>query len=153
MRTFRSISEFAAHLRMVSMAISEAEHVGLDEAATLIEKQAKAEIGEELPQWPALADSTVREKEALGFTGSVSGTDPMLRTGELRDSISHEVGNRIAVVGSDDPVAIYQETGTSRIPPRPFLSTAAFREGAAAASTVGLAVANAVAGFRPERGR
>jgi phage gpG-like protein len=78
----------------------------------------------------------------------VSATDPLLRTGELRDSISHVVDGRRAVVGSDDPVAIYQETGTSRIPPRPFLSTAAVLVGEDAAKAIGAAVGNAVAGRR-----
>lgn len=85
-------------------------------------------IGHEQPQWAPLAPSTIEEKERLGFTGKVSGTDPLLRTGTLRDSIQYEV-DPIAkgvdiTLGSHDPVAAYQELGTSSIPPRPFLSTA-----------------------------
>lgn len=85
-------------------------------------------IGQELPIWPALADSTVAEKERLGYFGQVSETDPLLRDGDMRESIEAAVvpdlGSVFIVLGSDSLVALYQEMGTSTIPPRPFLSTA-----------------------------
>lgn len=94
----------------------------LAEAAVI---EAKAVIGHELPEWAALAPSTIAQKQRLGYTGQVSDTDPLLRTGKLRESIHSEtdtVGIRtVAVVGSDDPVAADQEFGTSRIPARPFI--------------------------------
>lgn len=46
---------------------------------------------------------------------------PLLRTGELRNSITFIVEGLILAVGSTDKVAAYQEQGTSHIPPRPFL--------------------------------
>lgn len=52
-------------------------------------------------------------------------TVPWLRTGALRDSIVSEVTESRAVVGSGDPVAVYQEMGTRTIPPRPFLAPSA----------------------------
>ena len=150
MRAFATPGAFAAHLRRVSQSLPHAEHVGLEAAATLVETEAKALIGQEGP-FLQLAPSTVAEKRRLGYGGQVSATDPLLREGTLRDSISHMVEGRMAVVGSDDPVAIYQETGTSTIPPRPFLAGAAFRQGEAAANEIGRAVGNAVAGLPPER--
>lgn len=148
MKSFASPGAFAAHLRRVAQTIPAAEHAGLERGAAHVETIAKDLIGQQLTSWPALADSTVAEKQRLGFTGRLSATDPLLRTGEMRDSISHVVDGRRAVIGSDDPVAIYQETGTSRIPPRPFLSTAAVLGGEDVAKAIGLAVAQAVAGRR-----
>lgn len=87
-------------------------------------KIAKEMIGRENPQWPELADTTIDEKSRLGFDTPA----PLLRTGELRDSIDYSVepvAKGVAItLGSDDPVAAYQELGTATIPPRPFLSTA-----------------------------
>ncbi|MGI4941024.1 MAG: HK97 gp10 family phage protein, partial [Janthinobacterium lividum] len=50
---------------------------------------------------------------------------PWVRSGALRDSIGHAVDADRAVVGSGDPVAAFQECGTPRMPPRPFLAPAA----------------------------
>ena len=60
------------------------------------------------------------------------GDTPLLDTGALRDSIQafvqmHGVGHGRTVVGSDDQNAVYQELGTSRIPPRSFLVSSAMR--------------------------
>lgn len=89
-------------------------------------KEAQAMIGHELEEWPALAPRTVAEKQARGFTGQISETDPLLRTGKLRDSIERTAEETAAgaegVLGSSDPVAEYQEMGTPKIPPRPFLA-------------------------------
>jgi hypothetical protein len=87
-------------------------------------KMAVDMIGRENPGWPPLAESTIAEKERLGYPSPA----PLLRTGTLRESISFEVesigiGVKV-VVGSDDLVALYQELGTPTIPPRPFLSRA-----------------------------
>lgn len=81
-------------------------------------------IGHEMPEWPPLAPSTVAEKERLGYTGQVSPTDPLLRTGEMRDSIKVEIAGLEIAIGSTNKTALYQEMGTSRIPPRPFLALA-----------------------------
>jgi hypothetical protein len=69
--------------------------------------------------WPQLAESTQRERERLGFAAN----EPLLRTGDLRESIEYTVLPREAAVeiGSNDKIAVYQELGTSRIPPRSFL--------------------------------
>ena len=64
-------------------------------------------------------------------TGSLShppGTNPSLpalRTGALRASIRQAAQADRAVIASTSPIAVYQELGTARLPPRPFLSTAA----------------------------
>lgn len=90
---------------------------------------ARSYIGQEMEEWPPLADVTVQEKERLGYTGHVSDTDPLLRTGKLRDSIEAVVtavpDGVLLDVGSNDKVAVYQEMGTATIPPRPFLALSA----------------------------
>jgi phage gpG-like protein len=71
---------------------------------------------------------------------------PWLRTGALRASIDHRTDADSAVVGSDDPVAVDQELGTLRIPPRPFLATTAAAHAAEIARSVGAAIAEALNG-------
>lgn len=96
-----------------------------------VARDAEALIGQELDVWPPLADSTVAEKERLGYTGQVSDTDPLLRTGELRGSIEADAEGTATgvegVIGSNSQVALWQEMGTAKIPPRPFLATAMAR--------------------------
>jgi len=89
---------------------------------------AKKMIGHELSIWKPLDEVTIERKEREGFTGQVSATDPLLRTGEMRESISYEVipnpEGATVIIGSSSKHAIYQELGTPTIPPRPFLSVA-----------------------------
>jgi hypothetical protein len=68
----------------------------------------------------ACAESTQEQRVALGF----SANDPLLRTGTLRDSIGHVVEGNVGYVGTNDKVAPFQEFGTSKNPPRPFLGGA-----------------------------
>jgi|ERR1039458_2089062 phage gpG-like protein len=93
--------------------------------------EAKAYIGHELSEWPALAESTVEEKSKLGYTGRLSATDPLLRTGEMRASIGAYAVGSVGVVGSNEKKALWQEMGTLRatgsIPPRPFIGMAMSR--------------------------
>lgn len=65
---------------------------------------------------------------------------PWLRTGALRDSIAVGETDGGAVVASTSDVAVHQEMGTRRIPPRPFLAPVA----AATVDEVAARVADAV---------
>ena len=141
MPNFDSITEFQRFLQTRREAVREAEERGLRSAGHLLVSTAKSLIGTEDEVWPPLADATVEEKQRLGFVGQVSWTDPLLRTGQLRDSIEAKTkvttpGRSAVDIGSDDPVAEWQEFGTRAIPPRPFLSTAVFRDGRKAAERV-----------------
>jgi len=108
--------------------LSEEVHHGLKQVAVAIETTAKEEIGHyqaaagPFAAWEPLADSTVADRVSKGFTPD----DPLLRTGELQDSIVHEVGDWEATVGSTDPVMIFHEFGTSKMPPRPVIGPALF---------------------------
>jgi HK97 gp10 family phage protein len=146
-RSFDSPGQFAAFLGGVITAMPEAEKRGLEAAAKLIEAEAKAEIGHDemaaagpFAAWAPLAQKTIEEKEYLGYVDRISLNDSLYRTGALRDSISHKVGDREAVVGSNSMIAVYQEFGTEHIPPRSFLGGAAVRKGKEAASLIGRAI-------------
>jgi HK97 gp10 family phage protein len=114
--------QFLRLLERAEAGLRPAAAVALTETMASVATEAKAYIGHEMPFWPPLAESTIRDKEQAGFPTPA----PLLRTGELRNSIEFEVdaGTLMGAVGSHDPVALFQEIGTSKIPPRPFLKTA-----------------------------
>jgi HK97 gp10 family phage protein len=128
MREFNPLA-FSEHLAILSIGIAKAEERALEKCAVLIEKDAKAQIGYyqgavgPFQDWAPLADSTETQKAKLGYALDA----PLLRKGDLRDSIEHEVEGREAVVGSKSDIAGYQEFGTETIPPRPFIGPAAFK--------------------------
>lgn len=123
-----NLPELVKALSIQKMALD--LHAGLDLCATLIEKTAKDEIGHyqgesgPFPSWAPLADSTMREKERLGYTGRFSTDDPLYRTGEMQQSIEHQTGELEAVIGTNSPIAPYHEFGTDKMPPRPFIGPA-----------------------------
>jgi phage gpG-like protein len=93
----------------------------LEQAAMLIEAEAKRVIGTYEYGWPRLKPATVARK---------AGDTPLLETGEMRDSIEHSVADdgMEAQVGSNNPKAVWHELGTSRIPARSFLMGAAMHK-------------------------
>jgi len=133
MREFASPAAFAAFLARVRDAIPRAEHEGLHAGARIVQEEIKAGMGSAqgaihgLPEWPDLAERTQAERARKGY-------DPngmLVRTGELRASVQYTVGEGHASIGSDDPIAVYQEFGTPDaahpIPPRPFVGSGLFR--------------------------
>lgn len=118
-----SLLEFAAFATELVVEIDHAKAAALEKAAKIIEKEAKRVIGTYDYEWPQLAERTQEERARLGF----SENEPLLRTGELRDSISTNIVKRgeEATIGSSLKRAIYQELGTATIPPRSFLVQAA----------------------------
>jgi phage gpG-like protein len=105
-------------------------HPGLELCAQLVEQTAKEEIGQyqaeigPFPAWAELAESTLEQKERLGYSPP---DNPLWREGELEKSISHEVENDEATIGSDSEIMIYHEFGTSKMPMRPVLGPALVR--------------------------
>lgn len=103
------------------------EHA-MGKAVAIIQKDANGRIGEyqqavgPFPQWEPLADSTEFDKARGGYPVDA----PLLREGDLRDSIEAEHHGMEGIVGSKDPIAGYQEFGTASIPPRPFIGPAGF---------------------------
>lgn len=129
MKEFGSLAQFAAHLVALEAGVALAAHHGLKKVAVEIERTAKSEFGEYQPAvggfgaWSPLAEATKADRVRKGYTPD----DPLLRSGKLRGSVSHEVSWLEAVIGSDSDVMVYQELGTSKIPPRPVLGPAAER--------------------------
>ncbi len=98
----------------------------------------------------ALERAAVRIETAVKQTLShLPGDDhaaPWLRTGELRTSVTHQIAEQAAVVGSADPVAVDQELGTRTLPPRPFLAPTAAAEAEGVAHDVAELMRGAVEG-------
>ncbi|WP_435018496.1 HK97-gp10 family putative phage morphogenesis protein [Tundrisphaera sp. TA3] len=130
MSSFSSLGHLAAHFAEIALKQHEMEHHALEKVGKLVEKRAKAKIGEYQDEagpfiaWPELADFTKEDRLRQGF----SENDPLLRTGAMRDSIGHQVAGSEVHVGSNSDIAVYQELGTSKIPPRSFLGGAAVDE-------------------------
>lgn len=122
----------------------------LEIVARKVEATAKSEIGVyqdaigPFGAWPELAESTQEERGRLGYTPN----DPLLRTGELQRSISHNVKDLEATIGSDSDIMVYQEFGTSRIPPRPVIGPAAERNHEVIMKELGGAVVAGLIGSR-----
>ncbi len=125
-----TLGDFIRHAATLTADLESAKSVAIVRASKMVARESKAMIGKENPEWPPLAESTIEDKRRQGYKVPA----PLLREGDLRDSIQwsaphHEgVGTVCGYVGSNDPVAEYQELGTSRIPPRSFLMTAAVRK-------------------------
>lgn len=144
-----TIDSFAAMLLATAAAMPMAEKAALQAAGEIVEKEAKAEIGAyqgaagPFAAWEPLAESTQNERAHQGFTPD----DPLLRTGEMRDSIGLVVEGHEAYVGSNSDIAVYQELGTSKgIPPRSFLGGAAVRKSAEVRDVIGREMIGALVG-------
>jgi hypothetical protein len=119
MKTF---AEFADQLEAAIATVVPRIEIGLDKVGTLALTLSVEYPGHYQPGWPALAESTLADKEAKGFPVP----SPLKRTGAMAESYRKElVPTELAVVvGSEDKVALWQEMGTSRIPPRPVVGLA-----------------------------
>jgi len=149
MKEFKSLMDFSAFMKLaVPIAMAAELKRGLEASAKAIEETAKAEIGKyqpevgPFPEWPELAEATQQDRERQGY----SPDEPLLRRGDLRDSIKREVGNLEAVIGSKSEIAAYQEFGTDKIPARPFMGPAAFRNKDKIARAVGAAAVSGLFG-------
>lgn len=140
MMEFKSFGAFAAHLIALHARDKIVEHEALEHACVEIEDRAKAKFGEYQAEagpfaaWAPLAQSTIDDRVAKGFTPD----DPLLRSGETRDSIDHKVVANEGHVGSDSDVLLWLELGTSKMPPRSTLGAAAFEMGPKIAEEIGL---------------
>ena len=111
-------------------AVEDAVPAGVKAGAEIIRDEIKREMGVYQDEagpfeaWQELARRTKRERVALGFTEN----DPLRRSGELAASVGERSEGNRASIGSDDPVAVWQERGTERIPPRAAIGGSAFRK-------------------------
>jgi HK97 gp10 family phage protein len=139
---FKDLGSLAAHFeRIAAQAATVNSGAGLEKAAALLAEKARDGIGEyhdavgPIPAWAPLADATKADRVTQGYTED----EPLLRSGELRDSISHEVSGNTAWVGSTSELAPLHEFGTSRMPPRPIFGTALYENINEVVQEVGLA--------------
>lgn len=139
-----AIGDFLMFLEGAHRAMAGAAEGAMERACQVVEHEAREEIGSyqgaaaPFPAWAELADSTKADRVRQGFPEN----DPLLRTGEMRDSIGHSVvatgvGTVEGTVGSTSQIAVYQELGTDRIPPRSFLGGALMREEAVVVKILG----------------
>lgn len=147
-RHFNSLESFTAMLTRQVVAMPLALESGLERVARKVEATAKSEFGTyqpstgPFPAWAELAESTQDERERLGFTPN----DPLLRTGDLKDSIGHEVDGMEAIIGSKSEVMVFHEFGTAKMPPRPVLGPAAARNKEAIENILGAAFVGGLIG-------
>ncbi len=122
------LADLAAHFKRIHEELRPAMEAEMHVAMEGVAEVAKGMIGHEMPGWDPLSASTVAEKERLGYVGRISPTDPLLRTGELENSLSGEAiverNTIVGVVGSTSDHSIEMELGSSRVPPRPFIMPA-----------------------------
>lgn len=124
------LEQFARQLSSASAQIATDLEFTFNAIVKEIEETAKEEIGVYQPAygpfdaWSPLAESTKADRVRLGY----SEDDPLLRSGELRDSIESEIVGLTAIVGTKSEIGLWQEVGTDRIPPRPFIGPAYVRK-------------------------
>ena len=124
--------------------MAEGQREGLTQAAELVEEDAKASLGTHqaaagpIPAWSDLSPVTQADRVSRGF----SPNEPLLRTGELRDSIDIDVFRDHAHVGSTHDGAPAHELGSDTVPQRSFLAGAAYRNEEEIAELIGQAVFN-----------
>jgi hypothetical protein len=121
MRTM-SLLEFAAELERIA-ELEMTNKLVIEAGCQMIQHEAKSVLGtyNAKPTWPQLSAATQAERERKGYAPNA----PLLRTGELRDSIEYTIiDHEEGQVGSDLDIAVYQELGTSKVVPRPFLEPA-----------------------------
>ena len=124
------LEQFAREMSSASASIATGLESNFRVIVKEIEETAKEEIGIYQPAygafdaWAPLAESTKADRVRLGY----SEDEPLLRSGELRDSIESEVVGLAAIVGTRSEIGLWQEVGTTHIPPRPFIGPAYVRK-------------------------
>lgn len=158
MTTFKNPGAFAKFLQNKAAGLPTVQTRALSKAAAIVQSDAKARIGHyqaeagPFPAWDPLTDATIADKQRQGY----GVPDPLLRTGQMRESIDVSVSPDGFVVGSRDPIALYQELGTHgpnpapdgyHVPPRPFLGPALYEN----QEQVVAAVTTEIVGFLADR--
>jgi len=121
---------FAREMSFASAKIAAEIEIGFHIIVQEIEETAREDIGVYQPAygpfeaWAPLAESTKADRVRQGYTED----EPLLRSGELRDSIESEVVGLAAIVGTKSQIGFWQEVGTENIPPRPFIGPAYVRK-------------------------
>ena len=148
-----------AHLAAMAAAMPAAEERAMTLACALVRDEARQAIGHTeggagpFDAWPPLAAATQAQRVREGFAPDA----PLLRDGSLRDSIrmvvTRSAGVIEGIVGSASEIAVYQELGTARIPPRSFLGVAAVQVADAVVAALGRGVVDGLSDHRTRMNR
>ena len=111
-----TLASFAAHLHQIDRDLKVTNEAIVARACAMVAAEAKRVLGTYDYNWTPLAASTLEKKKA---------DTPLLETGAMRASIEWIAHDLQGLVGSNSDIAVWQELGTSKIPPRPFLQGAA----------------------------
>lgn len=151
MMEFATLADLAHHLTRDTVGGLVATRKGLEVATAILQKEAKAEFGHyqdtegPFPEWAELADATKEDRVAKGFTEN----DPLLRTGDLRDSIERETSDWEGTVGSTSEIMPFHEFGTAKMPPRPVMGPALYRKAEEIAELIGSFAVSGLVGYQP----
>lgn len=119
-----SPAELALMLERSAVKIREELVLPTKAVMEAVAKEAKEAIGTYDYGWQQLAPATQEERVRMGY----SANEPLKRTGELQASVVGDAEQTTygaeGAVGSDDPIAIFHEFGTVRMPARAVFSTA-----------------------------
>jgi len=137
------LEQFAREMSFASATIATGLEASFRVIVKEIEETAKEEIGVYQPAygpfnaWAPLAESTKADRIRMGY----SEDEPLMRSGELRESIQSEVVGLAAIVGTKSEIGPWLEVGTERIPPRPFIGPAYVRKIDPLMESIGRAIA------------
>jgi hypothetical protein len=123
-----SVVGFIAKLKTIELEMNVLGPAIIAHACELVAAEAKRVLGTEGYDWPALSPATLAHKMQSGM---------LLETGAMRASIEWNSSGNEGHVGSNSDIAVFQELGTSRIPPRSFLGLAMAHSLPFAAETFG----------------
>ena len=152
---FTSFLEAAVHCGELALAAHEADEIALEKATKFLQKKVKDKYGEYQPEagpfvaWAELAESTKQDRERQGYPED----EPLLRTGDVRESIEREVKDSEGFVGSDNDIAVWEELGTKNMPPRSTMGSAGVENAEAIVKIVGDEVVMALVGEQVFKGR
>lgn len=148
---FASLADLALHLTRDTVGGLVRTREGLEVATAILQKEIKGEFGHYQPAegpfaaWPELAESTKADRVAQGYTEN----DPLLRRGDLRDSIERESSDWEGIVGSTSEIMPFHEFGTSKMPPRPAFGPALYRKAEEIAHLIGSFAVSGLVGYQP----
>lgn len=133
---FKSLKSFAAHIRKQAEKLPLYERKVSLFIGEIMEKEAQDKIGHlhdaagPFSAWKPLAESTKKDKERQGFAFNHE-YNPVYRTGEAKESISHSYipEMRRILLGSPSQILAWQEEGTRYIPPRSSIGATMFQSG------------------------
>jgi hypothetical protein len=127
-KKFNSLKDFSRHIEKVVLSEKVYKKATLELIGKFLEDAAKRKFGVYQKDdglfegWAQLAESTQQQRVRLGY----SPNDPLFRSGETMNSLSHSVSGDSVYNGSTSILMKYFELGTINMPPRPVLGPAMF---------------------------